>query len=139
MGCIRSSEVFSDRTDTGAAQQVYRPDMRWKLSNPQHRLYILALAILVAGMASAVIIYLVAGEVPENVLISESEDFKKYTRQLELYGGTANVLAAEFMNWFKSLWHGKSLAYTVAVITIILSCGLFFVAYHMETDSKERK
>lgn len=111
-------------------------DMKWKLSNPQVLLYILASIILVVGLVSAVIIYLTAGEVPENVLISETEDFKKYVRSLELYGGKANVLAVEFMNWFNGLWHGKSLAYTVGVITIIISFGLFFIAYHRESDSK---
>jgi hypothetical protein len=110
--------------------------MNWKLSNHQHRLYILALVILAVGLVSAVIIYFTAGEVPENVLVSETEDFKKYVRSLELYGGKANVLAVEFMNWFNGLWRGKSLAYTIGVITIIVSCGIFFVAYHMGPGSK---
>jgi hypothetical protein len=110
--------------------------MKWKFSNPQERLYILASIILVAGLASSVVIYLTAGEIQENVLISETEDFKKYVRGLELYGGKSNVMAAEIINWFNGLWQGKSLAYTVGFITIIISFGIFFVAYHNTSESE---
>ena len=110
--------------------------MKWNLSNPQQRLYLLATIILVAGLASSIFIFCTAGGIPENVLISETEDFRKYVRGLELYGGKSNVMAAELMNWFNGLWQGKSLAYTVGFITIIISFGIFFVAYHSTSDSE---
>ena len=58
------------------------------------------------------------------------EDSKKYLRDLELYGGKANVLMDQFRRWFMGLWHGKSLAYTIAGITIFISLGTFYVANH---------
>jgi hypothetical protein len=59
------------------------------------------------------------------------EDSKKYLRDLELYGGKANVIMDELRRWFIGLWHGKSLAFTVACITIFVSFGVFYAANHL--------
>jgi hypothetical protein len=56
---------------------------------------------------------------PENPL-GDPFDNKKYIHDLQVYGGTANVLAAEFREWFAGLWYGKNLAYTIAVLTILV-------------------
>jgi hypothetical protein len=62
---------------------------------------------------------------------------------LELYGGKANVLANDFMRWFVGLWHGKSLAFTIACITILISFGFVFVANrlssHLDSDDRRGK
>ena len=74
----------------------------------------------------------------DNAYLIAPENSKKYVHDLELYGGKANVLANEFMSWFVGLWHGKSLAFTVACITIFISLGFFLVARtsppHLEYD-----
>ncbi len=59
------------------------------------------------------------------------EDSKQYLRGLQLYGGTANLLADQLRHWFAGLWHGKPLAWTVACLTILLSSGGFYVANHL--------
>jgi hypothetical protein len=59
------------------------------------------------------------------------DNSKMYEHNLELFGGKAAVLANEFRYWFVGLWHGKSLAVTVACITIVVSLGVFFVANHL--------
>jgi hypothetical protein len=51
-----------------------------------------------------------------------------YRRDLELYGGKAALLADDFSRWFVGLWHGKSLAFTVAGISIFISFAFFFAA-----------
>lgn len=79
----------------------------------------LTLAILIAGLAAAAVVFVTAGPTPENPLGYDPLDTKLYRRELEVYGGTANVLAAEFMDWFGSLWHGRTLAYTIAVLTLV--------------------
>ena len=56
---------------------------------------------------------------------------KKYLRDMELYGGKANVIADELRRWVVGLWQGKSLAYTVACIAIVTSFGVFYVASHL--------
>jgi hypothetical protein len=66
-----------------------------------------------------------------NVYPTRPEDSKRYMHELELYGGKANVIVNEFRTWSVGLWHGKSLAFTVACITIMISSGFSFVARHL--------
>ncbi len=106
--------------------------MKWKTTHPQKRLRIVASITLALGLASSVMIYLSAENVPDTILGYEVEESKKYIHDLELYGGKANVLAAEFMNWFDGLWHGKSLAFTVGCIITFIALGIFFVAHHID-------
>ena len=87
-----------------------------------------AIIILVVGLCSSVIIYFNAQPIPPNPLGYNPLDTKKYLRELELYGGTMNVLVTEFREWFDGSWHGKKLAFTVAFITVALAflcCVLF--------------
>jgi hypothetical protein len=55
---------------------------------------------------------------------------------MELYGGKANVLTDEFRRWFIGLWHGESLAFIVAGITIFISFGVFYVANRLPSSLK---
>lgn len=114
------------------------------MTNLQRRLYLFTAIILLAGLGSAILIYLGAGNDSQGVLGYEAagghvypispEDSKMYIHDLELYGGKLNVLADEFMRWFVGLWHGKSLAFTVACITIFVSLGFFFVAHNLKSE-----
>ena len=38
------------------------------------------------------------------------------------------MLATQFMRWFDGLWHGRSLASTVAFLTLLLAFGFWFIA-----------
>jgi hypothetical protein len=107
----------------------------WQNANLQKRLYLIAAIVLLVGLGSAILIYLAAEDATEDMLIYEFEHSKLYRHDLELYGGKMNVLASEFINWFEGLWHGKSLALTVACITAVISFGFLFVAYHLSSDT----
>jgi hypothetical protein len=114
--------------------------MRGKKTDLRPILNIISAIILLVGLGSAFLIYRTAENVPAGVLGYEQgdggaypvmpDDSKKYLRDLELYGGKANVLMDQFRRWFIGLWHGKSLAYTIACITIFISLGTFYVANH---------
>ena len=91
----------------------------------ERRLKRIAGAILVVGLASAVWIYVAAGPAPDDPL--GREDSKAYLRNMELYGGQANVLAGQLMVWFQGLWHGRPLAYTVGCLTL-LAAGVVALA-----------
>ncbi|MGO9014391.1 MAG: hypothetical protein ACLQF0_05375 [Dissulfurispiraceae bacterium] len=108
--------------------------MIWKITNKQTRLYLISAVILLFGLGSSVLIYLTAENDSDNAL--DFENSKIYLHDLELYGGKANVLAHDFRTWLVGLWHGKSLAYTIACITLVISFGIFFVARHLPPDSK---
>lgn len=102
--------------------------MKSRFTDPRTRHYLIAASILLAGLASAIVIYLRAGHTPDALLEFSPETSKKYLRDLELYGGTANVLAVQFQTWFEGLWHGRSLAYSVVVIAVVAAFGYVFFA-----------
>ena len=94
------------------------------------RLHLLAAAILVLGLGSALVIQRTAATRPPNPLGYEPEDTKRYLRQLEMVGGKANVAAVQFRQWFDGLWQGPQLATTVASLTVALAAGFWLVASH---------
>ena len=120
--------------------------MKWKNPGLEPWLNLISAVILLVGLGSAVLIYRTAQDNPSGVLGYEvgggsvypimPEDSKKYLRDLELYGGKANVLLDEFRRWFIGLWRGKSLAFTVACITVIISFGFFYAANHFPARLK---
>ena len=124
-----------------------RHDMIWNIKDPHVYFNALSIVILLVGLISATWIYQTADNNPNYVLGYEEgngsiypirpEDSKKYSRDLELYGGKANVLVTEFRLWFVGLWHGKSLAFTIASITILISFAFFCLAHYRPLSSKD--
>ena len=110
---------------------------KWNASHPRTRLRLAAAGILFLGLAGAAAIYLAAGEAGDGGLGYEPEDSKLYMHDLELYGGKANVLAAEVSRWFAGLWHGRTLAGTVACIAVVVSGVMFWVASHLPSDPRD--
>ena len=108
--------------------------MRWGLLTAEARVRAGTRAILVLGFAAAVVIYLTAQPPPGNPLGYDPLTTKTYIHDLEVYGGKANVLAAQFRDWFDSLWHGKQLAFTVAVLTVIAAGTFKFFATPLPPD-----
>lgn len=88
----------------------------------------IALAILAAGLASAVVVYVAAGPDADDPAGYDPMQTKTYLHDLELYGGKANVLAAQFREWFTGLWLGRNLAFTIAVLTVLVVLALRYVA-----------
>lgn len=91
----------------------------------------LALAVLVFGLAAAALIFALAppetGEEPAGVYVASINNSKKYRLELQRIGGKAAVAAAEFSDWFDSLWQGRRLAGTLVVISVagsLLCLGL---------------
>lgn len=106
-----------------------------------HLLYLISGLILLAGLSGAFLIYRAAENQSVGASISaEGEESldqlnpeysEQYLRELELYGGQANVLAYEIRHWFVGLWHGKSLAYIVACIAMLVSLAVLYAADHL--------
>jgi hypothetical protein len=99
-----------------------KPDLR----DPRTRHLLTAALILLVGLVAAVAIFVRAGSAPETLLELSPETSKKYLRDLEMYGGTANVLSVQLTAWFESLWHGRRLAYTTAVLSVLCSLAYLF-------------
>jgi len=102
---------------------------------PHARFRILAAAILVIGLGCAVAIYWNAG--PDTGSDYELDETKQYLRSLELYGGSANVLATELRNWLGSLWHGTRLAFTVAFMTVVAAFVCWLLSLDLPAPASE--
>lgn len=76
------------------------------------------IAILLAGLVAAGLIYAFAPDATGGDLANQVAQGRMYRHNLELMGGTTAVLIDDFDRWFFGLWHGKSLAATVAVIAL---------------------
>jgi len=104
--------------------------MRLQPDERKRRAHLVAAVILVVGLVSAAVVYVRAGSVPATLPEFSADYSKKYLRDLQMYGGSGNVLATEIRLWLDSLWHGKRLAYTVAVLSVVVAAGyLFFAVY----------
>lgn len=94
-------------------------------------------ALLAAGFAAAAVIYVVARPEADNPGGYDPMQSKMYLHDLELYGGKANLLAAEFRDWFTGLWQGRNLAYTVAALTVLTVLALRTYANLPEAEDEE--
>src|SRR5450631_1392332 len=90
--------------------------------------YVVAGAILLAGFGISMGVYLTADSASDDIPWELTPESKKYTRALKLYGGTMNELLVKLNEWFKGLWHGKSLAFTVAAISLGIALAYLFFA-----------
>ena len=112
--------------------------MKSKIVDLYTCLNLISTIILLVGLGSAMLIYRTSENNVSEVIGYDEEggsvypimpgETKKYLRDMELYGGKANVIADEFRRWVAGLWHGKSLAYTVACFAIVTSFGVFYYA-----------
>jgi hypothetical protein len=96
------------------------------------RARIVTCAILVVGFASAITIYFVNAE-PDDAS-NQLENSKQYLRAMETYGGKANLLASELRHRFDALWHGRTLGFTVAVITVLVALAYLLAAMPSPED-----
>jgi len=74
------------------------------------------LAIFLVGLALAAVAWLHAG--PDDEV--DAVEHQREMQQLERLGGRASVQTAEFDQWLSSLWHGRRLAVTLAVLGLVV-------------------
>lgn len=85
-----------------------------------------------AGVVVSAVVFVTAPADRGNPFGYDPMDSRAYLRNLELYGGQANVLSVKFQLWFLGLWHGRSLAYTLLFLFIAASLMYWLVASRME-------
>jgi hypothetical protein len=112
--------------------------MKQEISHLRESLILIGAIIIVVGLGSAIFIYETPGNDSGSVFGYEiiggtaypiaPEDSRVYRRDLEYVGGKEAIVVDDFSRWFIGLWHGKSLAFTVAGISIFISLLFFFVA-----------
>ncbi len=114
------------------------------ISGRYRLLYLSSILALLLGLCAGAVIYVTAvddsdGAVGYEVIDGVAypvapADSKAYQRELERFGGKANVLAAEFDRWFAGLWHGRKLALTVAFIGALVSLVLYLYAKYLAPE-----
>jgi hypothetical protein len=98
------------------------------------RCRVVVAATILAGWGSSLVIYLTASEAAVDPM-AEFEQSKKFSYELERMGGKAALAANDFNKWFAGLWQGETLAFTVAVITIIIAAGYYFIATGLAAEA----
>jgi hypothetical protein len=94
--------------------------------------------MLLLGFGGALGIYLTAKPAPDDPLREDPLSNKKYLNEMKRIGGEANVVAAEFNDWFAAQWQGVQLARTVALLTVGAVLVFRFAATPPEADEPPR-
>jgi len=105
------------------------------------RLRFAGLAILLAGWVCAVGVFVAAsgnedadaGAAGQRVLngqvyVVPLDASKRQQQEVERMGGKATVRMAEFEDWLGSLWHGKRLAFTLALLSTAIGGACVYLA-----------
>jgi hypothetical protein len=92
---------------------------------PHKRIFRAGVVILVAGLLSAALIYVFAADTEATV---ELGDRRVNEFQIERIGGKATVYVVRFNEWLGSLWHGRQLAVTLGIISIVIALVCFWIA-----------
>jgi hypothetical protein len=108
---------------------------------------LLGVTILVAGLSSAACIWLTQDRIDKQANAGGTsateplspEDSRRYTHDVELYYGETGMLMEKWKRWFQELTHGKPLANTIAVASLILASGLFYLAANRNSPAKPPK
>ena len=104
---------------------------------PHARYRAVLAAIVIVGLGAALLIFLLAGNPAANPL-GDPGDSKMYVHDMLLYGGKTNMVMGEFMEWIGSLWHGKRLAITITVLTLLVAAAFhYFFAPLPDPDDSE--
>lgn len=112
------------------------------------RLRLACLVILAAGLCGAMLVYRFAADVagaPLGYVVANGTsyavstgDSKTYRREVERYGGKAALMFDDFDRWFAELWRGKTLAWTGAWISFLVSLGIYLFALSLHEDARPR-
>ena len=117
------------------------------MSNATLRKYLnlCGLFVLLVGLGSAMLIYLLADEVPDDslgyVLVDgvlyplSTSDSKTYRREVQRFGGKAALLFDDFGRWFAERWRGKTLGKTIAWLSAFLSLAIYLFGRSLGPDS----
>jgi hypothetical protein len=96
-----------------------------------------ALIVLVAGVVAAGAIYATTDDArPDGVTeiidgqvhVIDPQDDPRYQAQVERMGGSMGLRMVRFESWFDSLWRGRTLATTIAVLALVIAGALALVA-----------
>ena len=100
-------------------------------------LRVLAVTILVSGLGSAISICRDQDRIdrqtgPEGTDIAgplSPEDSRRYTHDVQVYYGETGLLMDKWGRCWEEMTHGKALAKTIAVASLVVASGVFCAAH----------
>lgn len=92
----------------------------------------LSVLLLAVGFGAALTVYIFTEADTTDSFTTQLLGTKRYQHDLRLMGGRASVVFVELQEWFLSLWHGRQLATTLAVLTVVVVPVFRFFARHPE-------
>ena len=99
-------------------------------------LNLLGVIILVGGLSTATSIWLAQDRIDRQRTAEGTDipgppspdDSRRYTHDVELYYGETGLLMDKWRRWWEEWTQGKPLAKVIAVASVVLASGLFYVA-----------
>lgn len=95
--------------------------------------------VLLGGLLAAVAIFVLAREDADAEAAAAITRQKMYEHNIALIGGKGAIYAVRSNEWLASLWHGTSLAYTIAVLAVAIAVACFGIARLMATPPIEER
>jgi hypothetical protein len=92
---------------------------------PPAAVFFWGVGILIFGLVAAVLIYVFAGEDTDSAAALARG--KMYEHNIQLMGGKFALYSVRFVEWFGSLWHGRTLAWTIGVLAIVIAGACFLI------------
>ena len=90
----------------------------------------IGLALAALGLVAGAIVYVSASAAAEADPMAQQREM----RELERLGGTATVQTVKFDQWMGSLWHGRRLAFTLAVLGLAIGGACWHVGGLMDEE-----
>jgi hypothetical protein len=81
----------------------------------------IGLAIVATGLIAGAGVYVSASSDPDADLVAQQREMREVAR----LGGTATVQTVKFNLWLSSMWHGERLAFTLALLGLVVG-GVFW-------------
>lgn len=101
--------------------------MRPKLS----RLRLIGLIVVCLGLLAALAVYVANAPGADDEAeaagpyVAAPHETKRYRYELERFGGKASLIFDDLRLWFGSLWHGRRLAGTIVVLSLVVGAGFW--------------
>jgi hypothetical protein len=90
----------------------------------------IGLALIATGLIAGAGVYIAAGADPGADAIAQQREMQEVAR----LGGTATVQTVKFNLWLASLWHGERLAFTLALLGLVVGGACWHVGGLMGED-----
>jgi hypothetical protein len=107
-------------------------------------LRVLAVIILVSGLGSAISIWVAQDRIDGQTRAEGTdiagplspEDSRRYTHDMEVYYGQTGLLLDKWGRWWEEMTHGKPLARAIAVTSLVVAGGVFYLTTNRGTPNR---